>query len=211
MPGAAGHRQRNRECDRQEVPIASYNRQKDIGGPALMANIDVDVTVNNRRHRKADIPEDTLLVDFLNEELGLTGSKFCCGIGVCRACTVLVHRVPEAAPAPILSCSTSISQVNGQTLITVEGLANSSGSLTPMQQAFLDEFAFQCGYCTPGFLMAAQAMTERLRIAPIPASQVDKVIFENCGQHICRCTGYVRYHQAIRKVVLTTPELVRHT
>jgi len=190
-----------------------------------MANIDVDVTVNNQRYRKVDLPEDTLLIDFLSEELGLTGTKFGCGIGVCRACTVLVHRGqniqplsgqntrplpgPGAAPVPILSCSTPVSRVNGQTLITVEGLANSSGSLTPMQQAFLDEFAFQCGYCTPGFLMAAHAMMERLRIAPIPASQVDKVIFENCGQHICRCTGYVRYLQAIRRVVLTTPGLVR--
>lgn len=175
-----------------------------------MANIDVDVTVNHQRYRKADLPEDTLLIDFLSEELGLTGTKFCCGIGVCRACTVLVHRVPGAAPVPTLSCLTPVSRVNGQTLITVEGLANSSGALTPLQQAFLDEFAFQCGYCTPGFLMAAHAMIERLRIAPIPASQVDKVIFENCGQHVCRCTGYVRYLQAIRKVVLTTPGLVRH-
>jgi len=184
-----------------------------------MANIHVDVTVNNRRYRKADIPEDTLLIDFLSEELGLTGTKFCCGIGVCRACTVLVHRGQNtpplpgqgAAPVPILSCSTPVSRVNGQTLITVEGLANSSGSLTPMQQAFLDEFAFQCGYCTPGFLMAAHAMMERLRIAPIRSSDIDKVIFENCGQQICRCTGYVRYHQAIRKVVLATPGLVRPT
>ena len=175
-----------------------------------MANIDIDVTVNNQRYRKADLPEDTLLIDFLNEELGLTGTKFCCGIGVCKACTVLVRREPGAAPVPIPSCLTPVSRVNGQTLITVEGLANSSGPLTPLQQAFLDEFAFQCGYCTPGFLMAAHAMIERLRIAPIPASQVDKVIFENCGQHICRCTGYVRYLQAIRKVVLTTPGLVRH-
>lgn len=176
-----------------------------------MANIDVDVTVNHQRYRKAGLPEDTLLIDFLHEELGLTGTKFCCGIGMCRACTVLVHRVPGAPPVPTLSCLTPVSRVNGQTLITVEGLANSSGALTPLQQAFLDEFAFQCGYCTPGFLMAAHAMMERLRIAPIPASQVDKVIFENCGQHICRCTGYVRYLQAIRKVVLTTPGLVRHS
>src|SRR5215472_8242180 len=92
MPGAARSRQRSRTCDRQKVLLASYNFQKDIGGPALMANIDVDVTVNNQRYRKSDIPEDTLLIDFLSEELGLTGTKFCCGIGVCRACTVLVHR-----------------------------------------------------------------------------------------------------------------------
>src|SRR5215831_3018968 len=110
MPSAAGSRKCNRQCDRQEVPLASHNGQEDIGGPSLMANIDVDLTVNNQRYRKVDIPENTLLVDFLNEELGLTGTKFCCGIGVCKACTVIAHRTPGSAPATILSCSTSVSQ-----------------------------------------------------------------------------------------------------
>ena len=174
-----------------------------------MENIDIDLVVNRKRYQRPGFPADTLLIDFLSEELNLTGTKFCCGIGVCRACTVVLDRTPGSAPIPILSCSTPISQVNGQTLTTVEGLADSSGTPTPLQQAFLDEFAFQCGYCTPGFLMAAHAMMDRLRLAPIPASHVDRVIVENCGSHICRCTGYVRYLQAIRKVVETTPGLVR--
>jgi aerobic-type carbon monoxide dehydrogenase small subunit (CoxS/CutS family) len=173
-----------------------------------MENINVDITVNQKRYQKPNVPGDTLLIDFLSEELNLTGTKFCCGIGVCRACTVVLNRTPGAAPIPILSCSTPISQVNGQTLTTVEGLADPSGAVTPLQQAFLDKFAFQCGYCTPGFLMAAHAMIERLQVAPIPLSQVDKTIFDSCGAHICRCTGYVRYQQAIRHVLLTTPGLV---
>jgi aerobic-type carbon monoxide dehydrogenase small subunit (CoxS/CutS family) len=172
-------------------------------------NIDLNLTVNQKRYQIPEYPGETLLIDFLGEELGLTGTKFCCGIAVCRACTVVLHSAPKAAPIPILACSTPVSQVNGQSVTTVEGLAGPSGTLTPLQQAFLDEFAFQCGYCTPGFLMAAHAMVERLRASPVSPSQVDQVILESCGQHICRCTGYVCYLRAIRKVVLNTPGLQR--
>jgi aerobic-type carbon monoxide dehydrogenase small subunit (CoxS/CutS family) len=170
-------------------------------------NIDLNLTVNKKPYRMPDYPGETLLIDFLAEELGLTGTKFCCGIAVCRACTVVLHRTPKASPVPILACSTPVSQVNGQSITTVEGLASPSGTLVPLQQAFLDEFAFQCGYCTPGFLMAAHAMVARLRASPVSPSQVDRVILENCGQNICRCTGYVLYLRAIRKVVLNTPGL----
>lgn len=170
-------------------------------------NIDLNLTVNKKLYRMHDYPGETLLIDFLGEELGLTGTKFCCGIGICRACTVVLHQTPEAEPVPILACSTPVSQVNGQSVTTVEGLASSAGTLAPLQQAFLDEFAFQCGYCTPGFLMSAHAMVERLRSSPVSPGQVDQVILENCGQHICRCTGYVLYLRAIRKVVLNTPGL----
>src|SRR5438132_8280004 len=130
-------------------------------------NINVNIALNGRRLRVPDVPASLSLLDFLSEELGLTGTKLCCGIGVCRACTVLLHRVPGATPVPILSCSTPIAEVNGQTIRTVEGLATQDGKLAPLQQAFLDEFAFQCGYCTPGLLMAAHALLERLRLAPV--------------------------------------------
>ena len=174
-----------------------------------MAVIDIDLTVNRERVQRKNVPADLPLLDFLNEDLSLTGTKLCCGIGVCRACTVILHRVPGAAPVPILACSTPVSEVNGQTIVTVEGLAQSPEKLTVMQQCMLDEFAFQCGYCTPGFLMAAHAMTERLRLAPVPIGRLDETIRENCGQHICRCTGYVRYHDAIRKAVLKMPGLLK--
>ena len=174
-----------------------------------MPAIDLDITVNQQRRQVKDVPDDLPLIDLLGEDLGLTGTKLCCGIGVCRACTVLLHRVPGAAPVPILACSTPVSQVNGMQLITVEGLEGKDGSPTALQQAFLDEFAFQCGYCTPGFLMAAECMLQRLKITPVPRARVDETIRASCGEHICRCTGYVRYSQAIRKVVLSTKGLVR--
>ncbi|MGD0694261.1 MAG: (2Fe-2S)-binding protein [Terriglobia bacterium] len=172
-------------------------------------NINVELTVNGRKHSVQDVPASLPLLDFLSDELGLTGTKLCCGIGVCRACTVILHRVPGATPVPILSCSTPIAEVNGQSIDTVEGLATPQGELSPLQQAFLDEFAFQCGYCTPGLLMAARALLERLRLAPVTSNQIDEAILEACGDHFCRCTGYVRYHKAIRKVILATPGLVR--
>jgi aerobic-type carbon monoxide dehydrogenase small subunit (CoxS/CutS family) len=91
----------------------------------------------------------------------------------------------------------------------VEGLAGSSGTPSPLQQAFLDEFAFQCGYCTPGFLMATHMLMERLRLAPLAEDQLDAAIQDACGSHICRCTGYARYYAAIRKVILATPGLIK--
>lgn len=168
----------------------------------------LELYVNGQLHSVPNVPDDLLLIDFLAEELGLTGTKLCCGIGVCRACTVILHRVEGATPVPILSCSTPVAEVNGQSIETVEGMATPQGGLSALQQAFLDAFAFQCGYCTPGLLMAARALIERLRLTPIVEGEVDEAILEACGDHFCRCTGYVRYHQAIRNVILATPGLV---
>jgi aerobic-type carbon monoxide dehydrogenase small subunit (CoxS/CutS family) len=175
-----------------------------------MAQVDIDLTINRQRVHRENVPSDLRLLDFLNEDLGLTGTKFCCGIGICRACTVIAKRMPGAAPVPVLACSVPVAELNGQSITTVEGLALSPERLTILQQAFLDQFAFQCGYCTPGFLMAAHGMMERLRLAPVPLDVLDETIRQNCAQHICRCTGYVHYHSAIRKAVLQTPGLVRH-
>jgi aerobic-type carbon monoxide dehydrogenase small subunit (CoxS/CutS family) len=170
--------------------------------------ITVRMRVNGNPTEPRQVAADLPLIEFLHDELGLTGTKLCCGIGVCRACTVAVRNVAQAAPVPLLSCSTPVSAVNGQEVDTVEGLAGPNGP-SPLQQAFLDHFAFQCGYCAPGFLMAATILQGRLRRSPIPRSQCDAAITEACGQHICRCTGYVRYYQAIRQVLLETPGLVK--
>ena len=166
----------------------------------------IAVTVNGKLH-EAVVPVDLPLIDFLQDVLDLTGTKFCCGIGVCRACTVAVWRTPKSVPDVLLTCVTKAVDVDGQTIGTVEGLAQ-NGKLTPMQQAFLDDYAFQCGYSTPGFLMAAEVLQQQLKVSPIPRSQVDQAIMDSVGAHICRCTGYVRYHAAIRKVILSTPGLV---
>jgi aerobic-type carbon monoxide dehydrogenase small subunit (CoxS/CutS family) len=170
--------------------------------------ITVQLRVNSKPTEPRRVEADLPLLDFLQDELGLTGTKLCCGIGVCRACTVAVRSVPQAPAVPVLSCSTPVRAVNGQEIDTVEGLAGPHG-LHPLQRSFLDHFAFQCGYCAPGFLMAATVLVERLRLSPIPRSECDAAIAEACGQHICRCTGYVRYHQAIRQVLLETPGLVK--
>lgn len=169
--------------------------------------IDLRITVNGEVHDSGRIPGDLPLVELLHEELGLTGSKFCCGIGVCRACTVAVRRRPGARLETLLSCSTPVSAVNGMEVMTVEGLAR-EGELTALQQAFLDRFAFQCGYCTPGFLIAATLMLQDLEGRELPRSDLDREIDSACGAHVCRCTGYQRYHEAIREVAENTPGLL---
>lgn len=170
--------------------------------------IDVTLRINGNEVTRRGIPADLLLIELLHEELGLTGTKFGCGIGVCRACTVALERVPGAALVPILACSTPVSQVDGQSLRTVEGLAGANG-IDDLQKAVLEAFAIQCGYCTPGFLMAAHVMVERLKKAPVPRDRVDETIDQACGSHLCRCTGYVRYWTALRNVVLDNPHLVK--
>lgn len=166
----------------------------------------IAITVNGTL-READVSDDLSLVDFLQQRLDLTGTKFCCGIGVCRACTVAVWRTPHSLPDVLLTCVTKAVDVDGQSIRTVEGLAQ-DGRLTPLQQAFLDDYAFQCGYSTPGFLMGGEVLLQQLVGSPIPRSQVDETIMNALGSHICRCTGYVRYHAAIKKVILATPGLV---
>jgi aerobic-type carbon monoxide dehydrogenase small subunit (CoxS/CutS family) len=173
-----------------------------------MDTIDVEVTINKQSYFRKNLPSDMLLIDFLHEELNLTGSKFCCGIGVCRACTVVSNRTKDQPCLPVLSCITPLSEVNHGDLTTVEGLMDERGELNPIQQTFLDRFSFQCGYCAPGFLMATFALMQNLKGSPVSSAQLDEVISDNCGSHLCRCTGYVRYQEAIRTVVLNTPGLV---
>lgn len=160
-------------------------------------------SINGQRH-EADVSATTRLIDYLHEELGLTGTKFCCGIGVCRVCTVAARNRPGAPEVPILSCSVPMVALNGYEITTVEGLGT-EGRLSPLQQSFLDHFAFQCGYCTPGFLMAATLLLERLKNNPIHESQLDGEIESALGAHACRCTGYVRYYQATKHVICNTP------
>ena len=160
---------------------------------------EIAVTINGTLQRRRVSP-DLLLLDWLQEDLGLTGTKFCCGIGVCRACTDAVQWTPGHPPEPVLACSIPAAALDGHAVTTVEGLAGPTG-LSALQEAFLTAFAFQCGYCTPGFLMAAHILLARLRAAPIGRDQIDAAIDEACGAHICRCTGYAGYRRAIREVV----------
>jgi aerobic-type carbon monoxide dehydrogenase small subunit (CoxS/CutS family) len=143
--------------------------------------------LNGKPQTVLTVPQRPLL-EVLREDLQLTGAKYGCGEGECRACTVLING--QSTP----SCITPISAVNGQTVLTIEGLA-AGGKLHPVQQAFLDEGAFQCGYCTAGMIMGAAGVMKSN-----PRAGETEILAE-LERHICRCGGYAKYQKAIRRVV----------
>lgn len=161
----------------------------------------VQFHINDKAVEASAGDSDMALVDFLHERQNLTGTKFCCGVGVCRACTVAIRSAKGALLEKTLACSTPVSFLQGMRVYTVESLG-SEHALAPLQQAFLENFSFQCGYCAPGFLMAATAMLSHLKNTPVSAGQLDEFINTWVGGNLCRCTGYVRYLEAIRKVAL---------
>lgn len=166
--------------------------------------------VNGERHGPLDIPEDMMLIDVLQEWLGLTGTRAACGLGVCRACTVIVDDAGGSQEVP--SCVTLAHEFDGKRIRTIEGHAKRDANgavvaLSPAQQAFVDGFSFQCGYCTPGFVNAATVLLERLARAPVAKADLETAITEALDPHLCRCTGYVRYFQAVKALLLGTPGL----
>lgn len=172
-------------------------------------------TINGTVHGPIDVPEGMMMIDVLHETLGLTGSRLGCGQGMCHACVVIWDRDDQTSEeVPV--CITGADFFDGKHIRTIEGIAKRSESgeilsLSPVQQAFLDHFSFQCGYCTPGFVNAATVLIERLKRAPVARMQVEATVAEALEKHICRCTGYVRYYQAVRDVILATPGLTRDT
>ena len=146
----------------------------------------VDVTVNGRRHRE-DAEPRLLLSDFIRHVLGLTGTHVGCEHGVCGACTV---RVDGSA---VRSCLMLAVQVDGSEIVTVEGLAG-AGALTPLQAAFHRHHALQCGFCTPGILIATEDL-----LARNPTPTRDEIVDMLSGQ-LCRCTGYTPIVDAIAEV-----------
>jgi aerobic-type carbon monoxide dehydrogenase small subunit (CoxS/CutS family) len=167
--------------------------------------------INGQEHGPIDVPDDMMLIDVLHEYLGLTGTRFGCGQGECGACTVIVDEA--SGPREVRSCVTGAHYFAEKPIRTVEGHARRDKSgiteLSPVQQAFLDHFSFQCGYCTPGFVNAATVLLERLARSPVRKEEVEAAILEALNPHLCRCTGYVRYYQAVKQLVLNTPGLVR--
>ena len=157
----------------------------------------VNGVVQNVDADKADMK----LLDYLHEHMNKTGTKFCCGMGVCRACTVSMKKAPNRNAEPVVSCSTALATIDGADITTIEGVSN-DGELHPIQAAFLENFSFQCGYCTPGFVMASKIFLDWLQTAPVREDQLDAAIEDAIGDHICRCTGYVRYQEALKKTAL---------
>lgn len=161
----------------------------------------ISFTVNGALQMLDDADGQERLIDYLHDTLNLTGTKLCCGIGVCRACTVSMTKGANATATPVLSCSTALSSLDGAEITTIEAIAQ-DGVLDPVQDAFLQNFAFQCGYCTPGFVMAARMFLDELAKHPIPEEQLEAAIHDAIGEHICRCTGYVRYYEALRPLAV---------
>ena len=151
----------------------------------MTQQFDIKMTVNGREYTGRVEPRLTL-ADFIRQELDLTGTHLGCEHGVCGACTILVDG--EA----VRSCLLLAVQADGATLMTVEGLANGE-ELHPLQAAFQENHALQCGFCTPGFLMTAFAF---LRDNPNPT---EGEVRTGIGGNICRCTGYAPIVQAIVK------------
>ncbi|MEW5898469.1 MAG: (2Fe-2S)-binding protein [Bacillota bacterium] len=141
-------------------------------------------TVNNRPIELLVAPNRRLL-DILREDLGLTGTKEGCGEGECGACTVLLNG------RPVNSCLVLAPEAAGQQITTIEGLA-ADGRLHPIQEAFLEAGAVQCGFCTPGMILAAKALLDE---NPRPDGQAIKTAISG---NLCRCTGYVKIMEAIR-------------
>jgi aerobic-type carbon monoxide dehydrogenase small subunit (CoxS/CutS family) len=151
----------------------------------MRRNVHVDLTVNGEAAEVSFAPYKTLL-EVLREDLGLTGTKHGCELGECGACAVLVDGEPK------LSCLVLAVECAGKSVDTVEGLA-SGAKLHPLQAAFADLGAAQCGYCTPGILMTAKALLEK---EPQPTRERIK---EAISGNLCRCTGYQQIFEAIEE------------
>ncbi|HVA15034.1 MAG TPA: (2Fe-2S)-binding protein [Stellaceae bacterium] len=150
-----------------------------------MSEHDIALTVNGRAYR-ATVPARLTLVDFLRDQLRLTGTHAGCEHGVCGACSILVDG------RPMRSCLIFAVQADGATITTVEGLAPEPGGLSVLQDCFWETHALQCGFCTPGMLIAAHALLAQNR-APS-----DEAIRDAIGGNLCRCTGYKQIIEAIK-------------
>jgi carbon-monoxide dehydrogenase small subunit len=156
------------------------NRQNSLSRPQV-----VSIEVNGEHHEVTVRPRH-MLVEVLREKIGLTGTKDGCEQGVCGACTVLLDG------RPVLSCMTLAIECDGKTVRTVEGLGQSE-NLSPIQQAFLDQGAVQCGFCTSGMLISATALLEKTPQPSLP--EIKKALEGN----LCRCTGYNAIVAAVRQ------------
>ena len=153
-----------------------------------MATIRLSV---NGKARSVDTEPERPLLEVLREDLGLTGTKYGCGEGQCGSCTVLLDGKPA------FSCVTTVRAAEGRRIVTIEGLAE-GGRLHPVQQAFLDEGAVQCGYCTPGMVLQTVAL---LQNHPKPT---DAQIVDGLNGNLCRCSDYQRIMAAVRRAAANT-------
>lgn len=161
-----------------------------------MQNLDLTLTVNGREYEFAvgikfgQITSEETLAETLRERLGLTGTKIACDEGACGCCTVIMDG------AAVLSCMMLTIDCNGKAITTIEGLEDPvTGTLDPIQQAFIDRYAFQCGYCTPGIIMATKALLDK---NPTPS---DEQVKDALSGNFCRCISQYHVFQAIGDVI----------
>lgn len=146
----------------------------------------INITVNNKPYKLSVEPNQTLL-EILRIQLGLTGTKVGCNMGDCGACTVIMDG------KPVNSCLVLAVQANGRNILTIEGVETEQG-IHPLQQAFIDKGAIQCGFCTPGIILSAKSLLENNPEAN------EKEIREAISGNLCRCTGYQKIVEAIQSV-----------
>jgi len=163
----------------------------------------ISLTINGTAHGPVEVRDELTMNDFLREYLGLTGTKFGCGAAQCLSCAVIVDEA-DGTSYTSPTCVVPAVSFTGKRIRTIEGHAR-NGELSALQKAFVEHFAFQCGYCTPGFVNEGQVLLERLARAPIARADLDRTILEALDGHLCRCTGYVKYHEAVRAVILADP------
>ncbi|MEX2628060.1 MAG: (2Fe-2S)-binding protein [Ilumatobacteraceae bacterium] len=152
--------------------------------------MEINVTVNGASHT-SDVEPRTLLVHYVREHLGLTGTNVGCDTSSCGACSL--HLDGEA----VKSCTVLAAQADGAEITTIEGMAAADGTLHPMQQAFMENHGLQCGYCTPGMVMAATSLLEE---NPHPTEDDIRIGLEG---NLCRCTGYHNIVQAVMACAAT--------
>jgi carbon-monoxide dehydrogenase medium subunit len=189
-PGSGGAEGQGSRVAGERLGAARPGRggAREVRGPVRLETGElrtITLTVNGVEHRLHVRPNE-LLINVLRERLQLTGTKYGCGIGECGACTVQLDGVPT------LSCLTLAVAVDGREVTTVEGLEGPDGALDPLQEAFIEEAAFQCGYCTPGMLMMSKRLLEEN-----PAPDEDDIRDYLKGNR-CRCTGFAAIVRAVR-------------
>lgn len=147
--------------------------------------VNLNIEINGRSYEDK-IPSGLKLIDYLRDYCGLTGTKRGCGEGECGTCSVLIDG------KLVYSCIMFAIQANGKKVVTIEGLSKGNGNLHPIQSAFIEAGAVQCGFCTPGMILATKALLDRTM------SPSDEEILEALSGNICRCTGYIKIIDAVK-------------
>ena len=158
--------------------------------------MNIQITLNGQPRELEIEPQETL-AQVLRERCGLTGLKISCEVQVCGVCTVLVDGLPVSA------CTLLAYEARNRSVETIEGLTSAEGELHPLQQAFIDEFAFQCGFCTPGMILSAKAFLEQKQ----EVDEQELIAFMD--GNICRCTGYLPILRAVKRAAKMMDKTVR--